>query len=89
MKSEAGQSQVSNGHNTGVKFTLLARPLLASVAQKLCRWENGVFRSRCMFILKHYFALKSFAAIRETFIYANRDKKVPNKTTIHRPVTEF
>jgi hypothetical protein len=29
-----------------VKATLVARPLLTPVAQKLCRWEHGVFTSR-------------------------------------------
>jgi hypothetical protein len=29
-----------------VKVTLVARPLLTSVAQKLCRWKHGVFTSR-------------------------------------------
>jgi hypothetical protein len=38
-------------------------------------------------ILKHYFASKSFAAVREAFSIAYPDKEVPNKTTIHRLVT--
>jgi hypothetical protein len=31
---------------TRVKVTLVARPLLTSVAQKLCRCEHGVFTGR-------------------------------------------
>jgi hypothetical protein len=41
------------------------------------------------FILEHYFASKSFAAIREAFTNAYPDKEVPNKTTVHRLVTTF
>jgi hypothetical protein len=32
------------------------------------------------FILEHYFASKSFAAVREAFSNAYPDKEVPNKT---------
>jgi hypothetical protein len=42
-----------------------------------------------VFILEHYFASKSFAAVREEFSSAYPDKEVPNKTTIQRLVTEF
>jgi hypothetical protein len=42
-----------------------------------------------VFIPEHYFASKSFAAVREAFSSAYPDKKVPNKTTIHRLVTKF
>jgi hypothetical protein len=52
------------------------------VAQKLCRGEH-------VFILEHYFASKSFAAVREAFSNACPDKEVPNKTTIHLLVTKF
>jgi hypothetical protein len=41
-----------------------------------------------VFILEHYFATKSFAAIRETFSNAYPDKEVPNKI-IHRLITKF
>jgi hypothetical protein len=41
-----------------------------------------------VFILEHYYASKSFAAVREAFSNARPDKEVPNKT-IHRPVTKF
>jgi hypothetical protein len=40
--------------------------------------------SECVFILKNYFASKSFAAVREAFSNANPDKELWNKTTIHR-----
>jgi hypothetical protein len=42
-----------------------------------------------MFILEHYLASKSFAAVREAFSNAYPDKEVPNRTTIHRLVTKF
>jgi hypothetical protein len=42
-----------------------------------------------MFILEHYFASKSFVAVREAFSNAYPDKEVPNKRTMHRLVTEF
>jgi hypothetical protein len=42
-----------------------------------------------VFILEHYFASKSFAAVREAFSNEYPDKGVPNKTTIHRLVIIF
>jgi hypothetical protein len=42
-----------------------------------------------VFILEHYFASKSSAAVREAFGNAHPDKEVPNKTAIHRLVTTF
>jgi hypothetical protein len=67
----------------------VARPLLTPVAQKLCKCERGVFASRTVSILEHYFASKSFAAVREAVSNAYPDKEVPNKTTIHRHVSAF
>jgi hypothetical protein len=46
-------------------------------------------REERVFILEHYFALKSFAVVRESFSNAYPDKEVPNKTTIHRLVTKY
>jgi hypothetical protein len=47
MKSETGPPCVMDSSNlpgdTLVKVTLVARPLLTPVAQKLCRCEYGVF----------------------------------------------
>jgi hypothetical protein len=40
-----------------------------------------------VFILEHYFAYKSFAAVCEAFSSAYPDKEIPNKTTVHRLVT--
>jgi hypothetical protein len=45
-------------------------------------------RVELVFILEHYFASKSFAAVREAFSNAYPDNEVPNKT-IHRLVTKF
>jgi hypothetical protein len=42
-----------------------------------------------VFVLEHYFASKSFAAIRVAFSIAYPDKKVPKETTIHRLATTF
>jgi hypothetical protein len=39
-------------------------------------------------ILEHYFASKSFAAVREAFSSAYPGKEVLNKTTIHQLVTK-
>jgi hypothetical protein len=41
-----------------------------------------------VFILEHYFASKSCAAVREAFSNAYPDKELPNKT-IHLLVTKF
>jgi hypothetical protein len=46
-------------------------------------------RAERVFILEHYFELKSFAAVREAFINAYPDKEVPSKTTVHRLVRKF
>jgi hypothetical protein len=46
-------------------------------------------RAERVFILEHYFASKSFAAVREAFSNVYPDKEVPNKTAIHRLVTTF
>jgi hypothetical protein len=46
-------------------------------------------QAESVFILEHYFASKSFAAVREAFSNAYPDTEVPNKTTIHRLVTNF
>jgi hypothetical protein len=46
-------------------------------------------RAEHVFILEHYFASKSFAAVREAFSNAYPDKEVPNKTPTHRLVTKF
>jgi hypothetical protein len=90
MKSE-GPPRVIDSPNLPrdirAKVTLVARPLLTPVAQSRC--ELGVFtysRVEHVFILEHYLALKSFAAVREAFSNTYPDKKVPNKTTVHRPV---
>jgi hypothetical protein len=42
-----------------------------------------------VFILEHYFASKSFAAVREAFSNVYPDREVPNETTVHRLITKF
>jgi hypothetical protein len=68
--------------DTRIKVNLVDRPLLTLLAQKLRRYER-------VFILEHYFAPKSSAALREAFSNAYPDKEVLNKTTKHRLVTQF
>jgi hypothetical protein len=46
-------------------------------------------RAERVFILEHYFASKSFVAVREAFSNAYPDKGVLIKTTVHRLVTKF
>jgi hypothetical protein len=42
-----------------------------------------------VFILEHYLASKSFAAVREAFSNVYPDNEVWNKTTTHRLVTKI
>jgi hypothetical protein len=51
--------------------------------------ERTLYFHERVFILAHYFAYKSFAAVREAFNNAYPDKEVPFKTTIYRMVTAF
>jgi hypothetical protein len=74
--------------DTRVKVTLVARPLLTPVAQKLCRCEH-VLTSRTCVHSRTFFTLKSFAAVREAFSNAKPEKEVQNRTTIHRLETKF
>jgi hypothetical protein len=93
MKSDAGPPIVIDSlilpRGTWVKVTLVARMLLMQVAQKLCwcRYGLGLFMSRHVFILEHYFMSKSFAAVCEAFSSTYPDEEVLNKTTIHQLVT--
>jgi hypothetical protein len=57
----------SISHDIEVKVTLVARPLLTPVAQKLCRWNIVYSRSELVFILEYDFASKSFASVHEEF----------------------
>jgi hypothetical protein len=52
--------------------------------RKSCAGVNMLYsREKRVFILKHYFTLKSFAAVREAFSNMNRDKEMLNMSTIH------
>jgi hypothetical protein len=79
----------SLSRDTRVKVILVARPLLTPAAQKLCRCEHSVLKSRTCIHPRTYFASKSFAGVCEPFSNAYSDKEEPNKTTIHRLVTKF
>jgi hypothetical protein len=93
MKPEAGPPRVIDSpilpRDTRVKVTRLlgrcSRQLRKSCARAsvMYSWAERVF------ILEHYFASKSFAAVREAFSNAYPDKEVPNKTIVHRLVTKF
>jgi uncharacterized BrkB/YihY/UPF0761 family membrane protein len=84
MKSEAVSSHVLESPSFPPyipdSVPLVARLLLSPVVRNLCRCKRGVLEH--VFILEHYFASKSFAAVRETFNNAYSDKEVPNKTTV-------
>jgi hypothetical protein len=64
MKSEAGPaarnklSQIHSGQ--GFKVTQTAGPLHKPAVQDLCSCKRGAFKRESLFILKHYFASKSF-----------------------------
>jgi hypothetical protein len=75
--------------DTRVKLTLVARPLLALVAQWLFSCQYGVFTIRTCVTFRVYFALKSFAAVHEAFSNVYPDKEVLNKTTVHWLITKF
>jgi hypothetical protein len=44
-------------------------------------------QEECTFILEHYFTSELFAFFREAISNALPDKKIPNKSTVHRLVT--
>jgi hypothetical protein len=46
-------------------------------------------RAELVFILESYFALKPFAPVLEPFSDVYPDKRVPDKTVVHRLLTEF
>jgi hypothetical protein len=69
---------------TTLLVTLVTRPLLTPVAQKLCWCEHVHSQAERVLILRHYFASKSFAAVCETFSNACPDKKVPTGNDISR-----
>jgi hypothetical protein len=49
---------------------------------KSCAVANIVYsRVGCVFIIEHYFASKSFAAVREALTSVYSDKELPNKRT--------
>jgi hypothetical protein len=92
IKSEAGPPPCNrlSPRDTRVKVTLVARPLLTTAAQKLCRCEHSVFTSRTCVHSRTFPRIDiSFAVVREAFSNAYPDKELLNKTTIQRLVTKF
>jgi hypothetical protein len=89
MKSEAGPPP-RNRLSQLPPMTLDSRsPLLlgrcSSQLLRSCAGANIVYsRTERVFILEHYFAFISLAAVREAFSSAYPDKEVPNKTKVHR-----
>jgi hypothetical protein len=73
--------------DTRVKVTLVARPPLTSVVQKLYKCEHGVFTSRTCFHSRTLLRTKSFAAVGEVF--SNAYPEVLNNRKIHRLVRKF
>jgi hypothetical protein len=62
---------------TMIKVAMTARPL-----RKICVGVNTLYsRTECVFILEHYFVLKSSASVRETFRNVYPDKEVRQNTT--------
>jgi hypothetical protein len=57
--------------------------------RKICAGANVMYsQAERVFIFEHYFASKSFTAVREAFSNAYSDKEVPNKT-MNQLVTKF
>jgi hypothetical protein len=81
--------------STNLPVTLESRsPLILGLCsrqlRKSCSDANMEYsRAERVFILEHYFASKSFAAVREAFSNAYPDKEVQNKTTVHQMVTKL
>jgi hypothetical protein len=59
------------------------------VAQKLCRCERVVFKSRTCVHSRTLLRIEIVCCCCEEFSNAYPDKEVSNKTTIHRLVTTF
>jgi hypothetical protein len=87
IKSEAGPPHSPNvPHDTRDKVILVPTLLLKTFAQKLCMYEKCSFTNKTCVLSR---TSKQFVAVREAFSNAYPDKEVPNKTTIHLPVTKF
>jgi hypothetical protein len=72
-----------------VKVTLVAKPLFTPLSKSYAGANIVYSRAERVFVLEHCFPLKSFATVREAFSNVYPDKKVRNKTIIHRLVTKF
>jgi hypothetical protein len=89
-KSEAGPTHVVDSRNLPRDSRVMVIHLLGSHSSQLAAGANMVYPlAELMFILEYYFAEKSFAVAHEKFHNVYSDKKVPNKTIIHRLVTKF
>jgi hypothetical protein len=90
IKSEAGPTSCNwlsqPPHDTRVKVTLVIRPLLTPVVQKLCRCEHGVFTSRAC--VHSRTRSKSFAAVSKCLAMCILTRK-HRITTVHQLVTNF
>jgi hypothetical protein len=64
--------------------TLIARLLLMPVAQTLCRCENCTFKSRTLFIVEYYFALKPFAGVMRYWVHPDASTSYTHQNnTLH------
>jgi hypothetical protein len=71
-----------------VKVTLVARPLLTQVAQKLCTCEHDVFMSKTCVCSRKLLRIKTVCCCSRSIKHAYFYKEVPNKTKISWLVTE-
>jgi hypothetical protein len=87
MKSEAGPPHVILSLNLSRHIRVKPLWLLGRCPRQLRTSSTGMntvySRAEIVFILEHYFVLKSFAAIREPFNNAYPERELANKKTIH------
>jgi hypothetical protein len=70
-------------HHAVIRVILVARPLLTTVARKLCRCERGIFKSRtCVHsrTIIHIEIVCSSSRFTDVF----SDREAPNKAATHR-----
>lgn len=75
--------------NTRVRVTLVARPLLTQVAQKLCIWKHGVMPSRTCVLSRTSLDIVIICCCSWAFSNASPFKEVRNRKTISSLVRKF
>jgi hypothetical protein len=94
IKPEAGPPQCNRLSHPPPWHSSQVHPCCYTVARNCCAkavvGANMVYSlAQRVFILEHFFASKSFSSLREEFSSAYPGSEVPNKTTIHRLVTQL